>query len=214
MAPARLIAVVKSFMFEGLFTILASLLVGVLLLRTLTRRRKGRGRFDRNWRDRRRLWTGGTASTSLPQQPYGPTDAADQLRVVMGADFAIQPLLNKPEVRLFRELERLVTATGTGWQVMAQVSLGEILTCRDREAYGCINAKRVDLLLMDQDCRPRHAVEYQGGGHHQGTAAARDAVKREALRRAGVGYHEIIAGETTPADLKRLVERLVERSAS
>lgn len=69
----------------------------------------------------------------------------------------------------------------------------------------------MDLLLVDGDCRPRHAVEYQGGGHHQGTAAARDAVKKEALRRAGIGYHEIVAGHSTPTDLRRLVEKLVDR---
>jgi hypothetical protein len=34
-------------------------------------------------------------------------------------------------------------------------------------------------------------------------------VKKEALRRAGIGYHEVVAGVTTPAELKRLVERLV-----
>jgi len=32
----------------------------------------------------------------------------------------------------------------------------------------------------------RHALEYQGSGHHNGScAAARDAVKKEALRKAG-----------------------------
>jgi hypothetical protein len=71
-------------------------------------------------------------------------------------------------------------------------------------------SKRVDLLIVDADCKPLHAIEYQGGGHHQGTAAARDAVKREALRQAGVGYDEVVAGDT-PAELRRLVERLVRR---
>jgi hypothetical protein len=63
---------------------------------------------------------------------------------------------------------------------------------------------------MDETCRVRHVLEYQGTGHHHGTsAAARDAVKKEALRKAGIGYHEVVAGHTTPAELKRLVERLV-----
>ena len=34
-------------------------------------------------------------------------------------------------------------------------------------------------------------------------------MKKEALRRAGIGYHEVVVGVTTPAELKRLVERLV-----
>jgi Protein of unknown function (DUF2726) len=100
------------------------------------------------------------------------------------------------------------------WQVMAQVSLGEILRSRDAVAYACVNSKRVDLLLVDGNCRPRHAIEYQGLGHHQSMAAARDAVKKEALRRAGIGYHEVVAGHTTPSELRRLVERLVERPAA
>jgi hypothetical protein len=47
--------------------------------------------------------------------------------------------------------------------------------------------------------------------HHQGTAAARDAVKKEALRRAGSGYYEVVAGQTTPSELRRLVEKLVDK---
>jgi hypothetical protein len=138
-------------------------------------------------------------------------DAADQLRIVMGADFMSQALLNRSEARVFKELDRIVISCNPGWQVMAQVSLGEILRSKDADAYSCINSKRVDLLLVDEDCEPRHAIEYQGGAHHQGTAAARDAVKKEALRRAGIGYHEVVAGHTTPSELRRLVERLVDR---
>ncbi|MBX4916839.1 DUF2726 domain-containing protein [Rhizobium bangladeshense] len=140
-----------------------------------------------------------------------PVDPADQLRIVMRSNFTIQPLLNKSEARVFRELDSIVIGCNSSWQVMAQVSMGEILRSTDADAYRCINSKRVDLLLVDSNCRPRHVIEYQGGGHHQGTAAARDAVKKEALRRAGVGYHEVVAGHTTPSELRRLVEKLVEK---
>lgn len=139
-----------------------------------------------------------------------PTDAADQLRIVMDAKFTTQPLLNKSEARVFRELDRYVLSCNPEWQVMAQVSLGEILRSKDPAAFSCINSKRVDLLLMDENCQPRHAIEYQGGAHHKGTAAARDAIKKEALRRAGIGYHEVISGQTTPAELRQLVEKLVD----
>ena len=142
--------------------------------------------------------------------PTGQWDASDQLRVVMGADFAIRPVLNRGEARVFKALDRMVIGCNPSWQVIAQVSLGEILRCKNPEAYRCINSKRVDLLLMDGECQPRHAIEYQGRFHYRGTAAARDAVKKEALRRAGIGYHEVVAGHTTPAELRRLVERLVD----
>lgn len=137
-------------------------------------------------------------------------DAADQLRLVMETDFKPRPLLNRSEARLFRELDKMVIARNPEWQVMAQVCVGEFVASDDAEAYGCINSKRVDLLLVDGDCRARHAIEYQGSGHHLGSdAAARDAVKKEALRKAGIGYDEVVAGKTTPSDLKRLVEKVV-----
>lgn len=169
------------------------------------------------WQRRKSGW-GAKKSDKTKRSPWGnrliapkPTvsDAADQLRIVMQADFKARPLLNKSEARVFTELDRLVIARNPAWQVMAQVSVGEFVGADDRAAYGCINSKRVDLLLVDGDCRARHALEYQGTGHHQSTAAARDAVKKEALRKAGIGYHEVVAGHTTPSELRRLVEKLV-----
>jgi hypothetical protein len=143
--------------------------------------------------------------------PAKVPDAADQLRTVMKAAFTAQPLLNKSEARLFKAIDRQVLEARPGWQVMAQVSLGEILRSPDKDAYVCINSKRVDLLIVDEECRPLHAIEYQGGGHFKGAhaTAARDAVKKEALRRAGIGYVEVVAGDT-PAELRRVVERLVK----
>jgi hypothetical protein len=145
------------------------------------------------------------------RRPEPVMDAADQLRTVMRADFKPQRLLNKSEARLFKAMDKMVIELAPpGWQVMAQVSLGEILRCDDKAAYGCINSKRVDLLIVDEECRPLHAIEYQGGAHFKGAhaTAARDAVKKEALRRAGIGYVEVVAGDT-PAELRRVVERLV-----
>ena len=135
--------------------------------------------------------------------------ASEQLRRVMAADFKARALLNRSETQVFKALDAAVVARNPAWQVMAQVSLGEFLSSPDRGAYAAINSKRVDFALMDAECRVRHALEYQGNGHHQGNAAARDAVKKEALRKAGIGYHEVVAGHTTPAELRRLVEKLV-----
>jgi len=200
-----------------LIALFAALLFGAFAgmtfeqFRSKMRRQKWLERNRSSWRKKR---TDTDRDLGLP--PRDPAwskqpDAADQLRVVMGATFTIQPLLNKSEARLFKEVDRIVIGCNSEWQVMAQVSLGEVLRSRDPGAYRCINSKRVDLLLVDGDCQPRHAIEYQGGGHHQGTAAARDAVKKEALRRAGIGYHEVLAGHTTPAELRRVVEKLVDK---
>jgi hypothetical protein len=187
--------------------------IGIERLRARGRRQAWR---DRNaWRQVERKWERGQKGLPGPAAPDTATarrsDAADQLRIVMGAAFTQQPLLNKSELRVLKVLERYVETLNPTWQVMAQVSLGEILRSTDAAAFSCVNAKRVDLLLIDSECMPRHAIEYQGSGHHQGTAAARDAVKKEALRRAGIGYHEVVAGQTTPGDLRRLVEKLVPR---
>ena len=153
------------------------------------RRRAWQQRNRGNWEERKRK--NGDNVISFQRQPQKPRsttiDAADQLRIVMGAQFSIQPLLNRSEARVFKELDRMVLDCNPNWQVMAQVSLGEILNSEDPAAYGCVNSKRIDLLLVDENCHPKHAIEYQGTGHHQGTAAARDAVKKEALRRAGIG---------------------------
>lgn len=34
-------------------------------------------------------------------------------------------------------------------------------------------------------------------------------MKKEALRKAGLGYHEVVAGHTTAGELRQLVEKLV-----
>lgn len=138
--------------------------------------------------------------------------ATNQLACVMGAKFTARPLLNRPEAMLFKALDAAVIARNPRWQVMAQVSLGEFITSSDKDAYLAVNSKRVDFALMDPDARVIHTIEYQGSGHHQGTAAARDAVKKEALRKAGIGYHEVVAGHTTAGELRRLVEKLVPTS--
>jgi len=212
--PPEIIALI-----EKPYLLVAVLLVGAfagtIIERFLSRMRRQSWRERNRWRwERKRngadIASGPWLAKVDPAAPKQP-DAVDQLRIIMAASFTLQPLLNRSEARVFKELDRIVISCNPGWQVMAQVSLGEILRCKDANAYSCINSKRVDLLLMDEDCQPRHAIEYQGGAHHQGTAAARDAVKKEALRRAGIGYHEVIAGNTTPSELRRLVEKLVDR---
>jgi hypothetical protein len=152
------------------------------------------------------------ASLAVPDKTS--TDAADQLRTVMAASFKARPLLNKPERRLLAHLDRILAEDTPGWRAMGQVSLGEILWSDDKEAFWAVNAKRVDLLIVDADCQPLHAIEFQGTGHHQSgnAAAARDAVKKEALRRADIGYVEIVSGDT-PTELRGMIRKLVARMA-
>lgn len=151
-----------------------------------------------------------TIGAAERKQTDGTDMAAEQLKLVSKASFSSRSLLNRSEAKVFEALDKTVIARNPGWQVMAQVSLGEFLASPDKDAFLAVNSKRVDFALMDQNCRVVHALEYQGDGHHTGTsAAARDAVKKEALRKAGIGYHEVVAGHTTPSELRALVERLV-----
>ena len=213
MQPEIIALIEKPYLLIGVM--LVGGFVGIVVERFSSKMRRQAWRERNRWRWERKRSEGNIANGPWFPKPDSTVlkqpDAADQLRIVMGANFSIQPLLNKREARVFRELGRIVISCNPDWQVMAQVSVGEILRCNDAEAYRCINSKRIDLLLVDGDCHPRHALEYQGGAHYQGTAAARDAVKKEALRRAGIGYHEVVAGHTTPSELRWLVEKLVDR---
>lgn len=164
----------------------------------------------------RRKWRGRRAATEPRVAPFkrpagAPvTDSADQLRLVMAATFAMRPLLSKAEARCLYAAERAIREQKLTWRVMAQVSLGEVLSSPDAGAYAAINSKRVDLLIISSRGEPIAAIEYQGDGHYQGTAPARDAVKKEALRRAGVRYIEMTP-EHDADDLAREIARLAPR---
>lgn len=197
--------------------LILGVVLGIMVERTLEKQKRAeRSAF---WKGRSSIKRKGNVlpiGNKVPKEavrqasPAGAS-ATEQLACVMGAKFSSRPLLNRPEANLFKALDAAVVARNPGWQVMAQVSLGEFLESPDKDAYWAVNAKRVDFALMDPDARVIHAIEYQGSGHHLegGTAAARDAVKKEALRKAGIGYHEVVAGHTTAGELKRLVEKLV-----
>lgn len=195
--------------------LVAMLAVGAILGIAVERLVEGQKRAER-----RAFWQGRNSgkqfgkfkparTSTVTEAPKAACVATDQLARVMAAQFTARPLFNRPEATLFKALDAAVIARNPGWQVMAQVSLGEFLGSPDKDAFLAVNSKRVDFALMDPEARVTHAIEYQGSGHHQGTAAARDAVKKEALRKAGIGYHEVVAGHTTAGELRRLVEKLV-----
>ena len=137
------------------------------------------------------------------------TDPAEQLRLVMGARFEKRRLLSRSEAHVLYAAERAINIVDLKWRVMAQVSLGEVLSSPDARAYSAINSKRVDLLIVSRSGDPIAAIEYQGHGHYQGTAAARDAVKKEALRKAGVRYIEVTP-ESGTEEMVRVILRMAQ----
>lgn len=160
---------------------------------------RGRARLAvRAWRQQRgrraRTLPFKWSSKGRPAEPVRAapvTDAFDQLRAVNAANFEKRPLMSKAEARVFYAAEEAILAQRLPWRVMAQVSLGEILSTSDKQAFSAINSKRVDILLISRQGEPIAAIEYQGEGHYQGAASARDASKREALRKAGVHFIEV-----------------------
>jgi len=148
-----------------------------------------------------------TAFPSIARTDRLVTDPADQLRLVMNATFEKRRLMSKAEARVFYAAEKAIRDQRLTWRAMAQVSLGEVLSSPDARAYSTINSKRVDVLLVSSGGDPIAAIEYQGSGHYQGAAPARDAVKREALRKAGVGYIEVTP-EHGPDDVAHEIARI------
>jgi hypothetical protein len=140
-------------------------------------------------------------------------DVGEQLHAVMAASFEKRRVMNRAEYRAFKIIEDYVTARA-GYRVFAQTNLGEILCSSDADAFRSINSKRVDILVVDPGGWPVLAAEYQGSGHYQGTAAARDAIKKEALRKAGVPYVEILADDSDDQIRSRVRERLGWKSAA
>jgi hypothetical protein len=126
-------------------------------------------------------------------------------------------LLNKAEFQVLLLLEAVVHDLRSGHRVMAQTSLGEFLRPKRQPlqaahadlAYRSINSKRADFVVVDQTGLAVLVVEYQGNGHYQGTALARDAVKREAFRSAGVTLIEIPARYEKEAIARQVRRALV-----
>jgi len=131
----------------------------------------------------------------------------------MANSFEKRPILSRSEYRVFAITEGEVAAQRKGYRVFAQTSLGEILRSSNSEAFHSINSKRIDILVVDRGGWPFLAIEFQGAGHYQGTAAARDAVKKEALRKAGVPYLEFCATDTEDKIKSRLREHLGSETA-
>ena len=140
---------------------------------------------------RRRFRTAYPFGRPYWNQDFDLADPARQLHAVMAASFQKQRVLSGSEYRVFKIIEDEVAALGKGHRAFAQTCLGEILKSSDQNAFHSINSKRADILVIDAAGWPVLAVEYQGDGHYQNAAATRDAIKKEALRKAGVPYLEV-----------------------
>ena len=128
-------------------------------------------------------------------------DPTAQMEFISKVDFEPRRLLSRAEYGILRILENITREIGGGHRVMAQTSLGEIIAPRCASgsdeirdlAFRSINGKRLDFLVIDRIGMPALAVEYQGHGRYRNRAFMRDAVKREAVRKAGIRLLEVPA---------------------
>lgn len=128
---------------------------------------------------------------------FDARDHDQQMNAVLQVNFQLKPILNKEEYRLLPILDEIIEYLGTDYRLIMQASMGEPITPSARTAEAkerarrSVNSKRLDFAIIDRAGLLQLAIEYQGSGHYQKNAFARDAVKREALRRAGVHMLEI-----------------------
>lgn len=115
---------------------------------------------------------------------------------IFAPPFERRPLMNQTELQLFKILRGELPA---GWSVMCQVSYGAFLRNKSTKRYMSVNSKRADFVVLDPDLNVAATIEYQGKGHFGNTRDSRaraeksDAVKRQALREAGIALIELPA---------------------
>ena len=160
-------------------------------IRRRPRRRKGR---DRNWEPR----VVSNENTEAQQDSYKDMkDPKNQMEAISLVKFERTRILNAAEARLLPLLEGVAKDIGQGHRVMAQTSLGELIRPvspdkrRWARANASVNSKRLDFAIVNAKGYLAVAVEYQGSGHYHNDSFIRDAVKREALRKAGVPMIEV-----------------------
>lgn len=190
-------------------------IVGVLVILRVRRFRKSRSRYPRSY-----PVAGSSGSAWARSDASRLGDPTAQQEFIRRVEFAPRRLLNKPEYRILQILEKVVREVGGGHRVMAQTSLGEVIKPRsamgsDEElAFHSINSKRLDFLVIDRTGMPALAVEYQGHGHYQNNRAfQRDAVKREAVRKANIPFLEIPAEYDVAVEANRIRSALEPRPA-
>ncbi|MCK0753544.1 DUF2726 domain-containing protein [Chromohalobacter japonicus] len=149
-----------------------------------------------------------TQQESPPTTPDPLAWQKDQLSQAALASYRPRRLMNREEHQVFQATERAARAMQAGHRVFAQVSLGEVLSTEDDDAYRAINSKRVDVLVTDRYGNPVAAVEYQGSGHNLSSdTGLRDGIKKIALEKAEIHYIEV----HPPLDCQALSSYLLNR---
>lgn len=183
---------------ETWWWLLAAALMAVLLQRIVSRRSDRRESRSREMRSREPQ----LSRTETPRSDRSQLDdPIAQMECISNLEFQPRRLLDRSEYGILRILEKIAAEKSAGHRVMAQTSLGEVIALKapyvseqaHNLAFRSINSERLDFLIIDRLGIPVLAVEYQGHGRYRHQTLMRDPVKREAVRRAGIGYLEIPA---------------------
>lgn len=126
---------------------------------------------------------------------------ASSLALIARTPYKPRPIMWREEAFLFYKLENWVNGRAQGERVFAQVPMGVYLQTPDDAAHLLIRYKRPDYVIVNRQGLPLCVVEYQGGGHYQGDAHERDAIKNAALQRANIPLVEIFSAEQNDVDL-------------
>jgi Protein of unknown function (DUF2726) len=203
--------------------VFSTVLFGLLLASSMTGKRHLRKLARPKWQ-RNHLAAPKPYVQSREERRPAPNiaDPKEQLAAISRVAFEKRRLLNREEVPVLRLLEQTVREANAGYRVMAQTSLGEIIRPKPNSgteeelqlAFRSINSKRLDFGIFDRFGQLVVAVEYQGSGHYHQTSFMRDAVKQEALRKAGVQVMAIEEGFQAAEVLPRLRRALGMPTAS
>ncbi|SFI89081.1 DUF2726 domain-containing protein [Jannaschia pohangensis] len=156
---------------------------------------------------------------ALREQLRDQHDAVKPFDAIAASRIERMRLMNRGEYRLYRVLMKAVADLPTQTLVWPQIPMGEVLrivpSCgteaQRRRASQELQCKRFDFALTDPMGHLVAAVELQGQGHYQGTAAWRDQIKQALLKQAGIPLIEVFP-EDTDAQIARKLDAVLGRS--
>ena len=147
--------------------------------------------------------------TRAPHKDKKLESGNKQLIMVNKGGYSTQRLLNSEEIIIYRIIEKIIA--NKPLHCFSQVSLGEILTHKDRKQYNStVNSKRVDFCICNRHFHPVAVLEYQGSGHElSNDSGVRDSVKRLACENAGLKFIQVFKGEDWNSKIESEVGGLI-----
>lgn len=103
-------------------------------------------------------------------------------------------LINSSEQRLFDSLHNLIAKHDVKAYVFSQVSYGEIIGCRGKDAFrafSTFNSRRADFVVTDLSFHTLAVIEYHGEGHFNGADMIKSDQTKQAIC-AGAGINLLI----------------------